>query len=274
MRNVIPILAGDANIPNEGHLPFTNLESLTDEATVKAVPDFFDGARSGSVNKPVSTALGRMIVPTKHTDALVLPNFFLEAKAPKGGADVVLRQACYDGAYGARAMHSLQNYGETEPAYDGNAYTYSSTYHDGTLKLYTHHFTAPAVVGGRPEYHMTKLRGFDVTDTRESFTQGATVFRNARDFAKQHRDDLIKTANARSSQPAAITEQVTERFGDDVPASGEVAGSVTERTVANTSEESFAISPYLSVEDDSQDRGGPSTGASQMRVEHAYREHT
>lgn len=107
MRTVISIIAGDANIPNEGHLPFTNFDSLTNEATVKAVPDFFDRARPGSVNKTVSRALNQVIIPTKHADVLVVPNLFLEVKAAKGGVDVALRQACYDGAYGARAMHGL-----------------------------------------------------------------------------------------------------------------------------------------------------------------------
>jgi len=31
-----------------------------------------------------------------------------------------------DEAYGARAMHSLQSYGEEEPVYDANAYTYGA----------------------------------------------------------------------------------------------------------------------------------------------------
>lgn len=53
MRNVIPIIAGDSDIPNEGNLPFTNIESMTGGATVKAVPDFFDGARSGDIDKAV-----------------------------------------------------------------------------------------------------------------------------------------------------------------------------------------------------------------------------
>lgn len=82
------------------------------------------------------------IIPTRHAHAPVVPSFFLEAKAPKGGADVALRQACYDGAHGARAMHSLQNYGKTDPAYDENTYAYSSNYHDGKLLLYTHHIQA------------------------------------------------------------------------------------------------------------------------------------
>ena len=70
-----------------------------------------------------------MIVPIKHADVPVAPNLFLEAKGPGGAAHVARRQACLDGAYGARAMHSLQSYGKEEPVYDGDAYTYSSTYH-------------------------------------------------------------------------------------------------------------------------------------------------
>lgn len=58
-------------------------------------------------------------------------------------------------------MQSLQSYGK-EPVYDGNAYTYSSTYHDGTLRLYAHHPTAPTTSGGRLEYYMTRVKGFDM----------------------------------------------------------------------------------------------------------------
>ncbi len=49
MRNVVPLLVGKAKIPNEGNLPFTNLDSLTDNTTVNPVPDFFDGARAGDL---------------------------------------------------------------------------------------------------------------------------------------------------------------------------------------------------------------------------------
>lgn len=45
-------------------------------------------------------------------------------------------------------MHALQNYKQPEPAYDGNAYMYSSTCHagTGTLQLYTHHVMALGIV--------------------------------------------------------------------------------------------------------------------------------
>ncbi len=125
------------------------------------------------------------------------PNFFLEAKGPDGSAAVATSQARYDGALGARGMHSLQNYGTEEPTYDGKAYTYSSTYHNTLLQMYAHHVTAPAAPGGRPEYHMTQVKTVAMTEDRDAFVQGATAFRNLRDLAKTHRDNFIQAANAR-----------------------------------------------------------------------------
>jgi hypothetical protein len=136
-------------------------------------------------------------------DKPAVPNWFLEIKGPNGIPAVATRQARYDGAIGARAIHSLQNYGEEEPVYDGNAYTYSSTYQTGRLKLYAHHVTAPTAPGERPEYHMTQVKASDMTEDREAFVKGATAFRNARDLAQRHRDRFIQEANARVRQPDA-----------------------------------------------------------------------
>ena len=41
MRTAFPIIAGSANIPNEGELVFTNLEPLTDGTLVDAKPDYY-----------------------------------------------------------------------------------------------------------------------------------------------------------------------------------------------------------------------------------------
>ncbi|KAM3521642.1 hypothetical protein NHJ13051_006112 [Beauveria bassiana] len=164
-----------------------------------------------NVGKAVRQDLNKTIIPTTHSTAPVVPNFFLEAKAPRGGADVAKRQACLDGALGARAMHTLQAYGEEtpeetgNPIYDGNAYVFSSTYHDGTLKIYTHHVTAPTAEGSRPGYHMTQVRTFGMTDTRETFIAGATAIRNARDLARQRREDFLQAAKAKVSQQQPFT---------------------------------------------------------------------
>ncbi|KAL9118795.1 MAG: hypothetical protein Q9187_004653 [Circinaria calcarea] len=197
MRDVVPIICGNADIPNKQNLLFTRLEPIANDTTVDAKPDFYDGARPEDIDQPIRDDLRPFIVPTRHRTAPVAPNFFLEAKAPNEGADVAKRQACYDGALGARAMHSLQSYHQ-EPVYDGNAYTITSTYHagTGTLKLYTTHLTQAE--DGTPEYHMTQARGFDLTNDPDSFRQGATALRNARDWAREQRDGFISAANNRA----------------------------------------------------------------------------
>ncbi|OAA58132.1 hypothetical protein LEL_10897 [Akanthomyces lecanii RCEF 1005] len=220
MADILPTIRGNSEIPNEGNLPFTNLESITKGTTVDAVPDLYDGSYPQDIDKRVRQELNKTIIPTSHGRAPVAANFFVEAKAPRGGADVAKRQACSDGAIGARTVHSLQNYGKDVPVYDGNAHTFSSTYHagTGTLQLYAHHVTGPTTEEEGPEYHMTQLRTFGMTDTCETFIAGATTFRNARDLAQRQRNSFIRTANARASQMgiAASTEDGRETSRDTV----------------------------------------------------------
>jgi hypothetical protein len=107
---------------------------------------------------------------------------------------VARRQAMQDGAYGARAMHSLQLYSEGKPVYDGNAYTVTSTFHagTGTLQLYTTH---PTEGENGPEYHMTQVSGRALTGNINNFREGVTAFQNARDWAREQRDAFISAAN-------------------------------------------------------------------------------
>ncbi|POS69060.1 hypothetical protein DHEL01_v212546 [Diaporthe helianthi] len=107
-------------------------------------------------------------------------------------------------------MHQLQNYRQEEPVYDGKSYTFSSTLHDGTLKLYTHHLTAPTIRGEQPEYHMSQLAAYALTNNRETFIQGATAYRNLRDLAKEYRDTFIKNANFRYQQDATAVKESTK----------------------------------------------------------------
>lgn len=223
MSDVLPIVYGDTDILNEGNLYFNNLDSITENTTVDAVPDLFDGTHPVSIDKVVRTNLNKLIIPTNHGQAPVAPNFFLEAKAPKGGADVLRRQACLDGAYGARAMHALQNYGKETPECDGNAYTFSSTYHagTGTLAIYSHHITPPPAEGERPEYHMTQLNGYMVTGNKNAYIDGAGALRNTREMAKNFRDKFIRKANTRA---AAVGLDVISHGDGDI-----ILGAVNQR---------------------------------------------
>ncbi|KAM3496841.1 hypothetical protein MY10362_009788 [Beauveria mimosiformis] len=65
--------------------------------------------------------------------------------------------------------------------------------------------TGPTADGGRPEYHMTQLKGYTLTGDRETFVTGATAFRNTRDLARRQRDTLIQEANARASQSLEVS---------------------------------------------------------------------
>ena len=219
MANILPIIRGNTDFPNKGNLPFANLDSITDGTTVDAVPDLYDGSYPKDISKVVRKDLSKTVIPTSHGRAPVAPNFFVEAKAPRGGADVAKRQACLDGAVGARAMHSLYNYGEVEPIYDGNAHSFSATYHDGTLKMYAHHMTAPTAEGGLPEYHMTQIDTWGMTGNIETFKRGAAAFRNARDIAQQRRETLIQAANMRVMQAATTknTNKANEHDKSYVP---------------------------------------------------------
>ncbi|KGQ03788.1 hypothetical protein BBAD15_g10979 [Beauveria bassiana D1-5] len=189
-------------------LRFKRLDSITKRTTVDPAPDLYDGSYPSSLHKSVQQDLGDVITPTHHYNAPVLPNFFLEIRAPEKCFEVVKRQACLDGAVGARAMHALQNYGAEKPVYDGNAYSFSFVYHAGTatLHMYAHFPTAPQNEGGAPEYQMKQVDAFFMTKNREDFVAAVTTFRNARDMAESYRERFIEAANVRAegkSQPLA-----------------------------------------------------------------------
>jgi hypothetical protein len=198
---VIPIIEGDIGDPKcaGGEYVFGNLASLTDGTLAQAKPDHFYGARPEQLNRQIRSKLSDRIIPSTQDDLPMVPNFFLEAKGPDGSLAVATRQACYDGALGARGMNSLQSYQQDEFAHDNNAYTITSTYHGGQLKLYTTHLAEPRGQGRRPEYIMTQLNTWGMTGNPETFRQGASAYRNGRDWAKEMRDKFITAANDRLS---------------------------------------------------------------------------
>ncbi|CAG9945544.1 unnamed protein product [Clonostachys rosea f. rosea IK726] len=211
MAKVVPTICGNTDIHSQQNIMFTELLPITTDEATKPQPDLFDGAHIHELDKAFRDdgQIRPMVIPSKHRNVPVANNFFLEVKGPEGNSAVMKRQACYDGACGARAMHSVQNYGEEEPVYDGNACSFSSAYHNGQLHLYAHHATPPAALGGSAEYHMTQIDGYTLTGKRDGFIEGATAFRNTRDLAKEHRDRFIQAANMRARGGIPPAEQDT-----------------------------------------------------------------
>ncbi|KAI4160259.1 MAG: hypothetical protein LQ342_005851, partial [Letrouitia transgressa] len=200
MSKVFPIIAGTAEIPSQENLYFGNLKDLTDGSITKAKPDFYDGSHPTELNAQIRKQLSEYIEPSTKKTVPLLPNFFAEGKGPDGNATVCKRQAVYDEALGARGIHQLRSYVDPKTAYDNNAYTIASTYHGGTgtLTMYTTHAAPPKDPGSSAEYHMTQLKAFAMTSDPETFRQGATFLRNARDLTHDERKELIAAANAKA----------------------------------------------------------------------------
>lgn len=211
MSKVFPIITGTSDIPSQENLSFGNLEHLTDGSITKAQPDFYDGSRPAELKKAIREELGPYIVPSSNTTAPCLPNFFTEGKGPNGNAAVCKRQALYDGALGDRGIHELRSYIDPKTMDDNKAYTITSTYHGGigSLKLYTTHRTRSYDPNYDYEVRMTQLSGWDMTSSPQTFRQGAGALRNAREWAKEKREELIAAANGKVPDvgPAAEREE-------------------------------------------------------------------
>ena len=179
-----------------GGIPLTNLEQLTDGPFAPGNTDHFYGARPEQLQRTVRDELHHQIIPSTQHELPMAPNFFLAVKGPDGSAAVMKKQACYDGALGSRGMHALQVYGKI-PTYDNCAYTFTSTYHDGTLKMFTSHPVEPKA-GEPPRYYMHQIDCFAMTGNRDVFRKGATLYRNAREEAEKMRNAFIDAANERA----------------------------------------------------------------------------
>ncbi|OAA48631.1 hypothetical protein NOR_01881 [Metarhizium rileyi] len=261
ITNIIPVIKGTVLDSKcvAGDVLFTNFDDLTDGTLVFGKPDVYYGARPEQLNIKVRREQSRKIMPSSQSDLPILPNFFLAAQAPNGSLAVASRQSCYNGALGARAMHSLQSYGQQEPEYDNKAYTISSIYHGGTLKMFTSHPIPPRTPGGKPGFVTTQIKTWGLTSDADTFRQGASAFRNARDWAKQQRDDAIRQANERAERFASSTSRrLDPRLVDE--ASGEDTITTTSQRIFQNldshSPASYHYSPNTSADELSMNPGG------------------
>lgn len=207
---VVPLMLGSQQQQQQQHYycarntVFGNLKPLSDVMIIAPKPDFYDGAHPEQLSKPIRDSLSRYIIPSRMHHKPMAPNFFLEIKGPHGSGGVGKTQARYDGAVGARGIHALQNYGNALAAvYDGRAYTFSATYYIDQVSIYAHHLREPVGGGGgggggqqpQPEYHMSLVGAYCLLTSRDAFEQGVGALRNARDLAKQYRDEFVDAAD-------------------------------------------------------------------------------
>ncbi|KAI9889132.1 MAG: hypothetical protein M1814_005794 [Vezdaea aestivalis] len=236
IASVIPFIEGDIKDAKcvSGGIPLTSLDPLTDGTLVPGNPDIYYGARPEQLDQRVRNELRAHIIPSTQADLPIVPNFFLEVKGPDGLPAVAKRQASYSGALGARGIHSLQSYGQDNAPYFNNAYTVTSTYHDGTLKMFTSHPTQPVSSGSRPEYFMHLLNSWSMIGRPEAFRQAATYYRNGRDWAKEQRDVAIRQANEKVNEVRTGTLAIDPSFVQASSSAGEATSDGTHTIEALT----------------------------------------
>lgn len=108
--HIIEGLTGNDKFCNNRGSSFKNISSMTNNLTVKQMPDLWDGVGVLTVNGRVRNELDRYIIPTTYGNSVpIVPNFFFEGESPSADHRVTERQVLLDGAYGARASkyHSI-----------------------------------------------------------------------------------------------------------------------------------------------------------------------
>lgn len=200
ISSILPIFAGTADISSQANTQFENLEDLTDGSITAAQPDFWDGSRPEELNQHFREKLGPYIVPSTNTSAPCLPNFFTEVNGRGDFYCVGERQTLYSGALGARGIHELRSYIGQETLYDNKAYTIAIHYKgDADFLEFYSILPIPSTNSNRKyEFRLTRLTIMD-NGNPDSFRDGATAFRNARDWAKEKREELIAAANSKVS---------------------------------------------------------------------------
>ncbi|KAL4958950.1 uncharacterized protein BDV14DRAFT_194195 [Aspergillus stella-maris] len=190
IKDILPVLEGKQTLNSQtggGHL-FNNFAHLTDGTLSNARPDFYHGARLQQLEPAIRKQLNDQVMPSTQSSRPIAPNFFFEAKGHAGSIPVVKRQACYNGALGARGLQSLQQHGHENSSKQPN---------DGNLGLWAHHPTRSANPDRQSDFVMTPIGKWSLDGSPESYRQGLAAYRNARDYAEGLRDDIIQQTNAR-----------------------------------------------------------------------------
>lgn len=208
MKDVFPLITGRSDIPHSGGFAFKNLKPLTDVKLQHACPESYDGCRPGELDRSVREQLGGYIVPLSNTSVPCLPTFFTECKGPTEPVPVGERQILYAGTLGARGVHQLKSFIDPTTALDNNAYVISVLYCSATGSLFF--YAVRPIPSQNPqlrlplEYPMTLIKHFHLADSPENFREGVTAYRNAREWAQEKRDELVRAANAKARSSSLI----------------------------------------------------------------------
>ena len=265
MRKIVPFIQGSKWDERrvQRNVLFSNLTPLTDVTLKNAKPDLYYGGRPEQLRREIRQDLSEFIVPSTADNLPIAPNMFLEAKGPDGSAAVAQRQACYDGALGARGMQELLCYRQEEQVYDSNIKAVTSIYHNGQLKLYTHHLAEPDRPGSQPKYYMNQVNTWGMTGNKDTLKSGLTSFRNAVDWADERRELAISHANALFNRDTSEEAEDEETEETEIEEQEEAPYSA-EHLQASFMTPSQASTTYFSSHTDGVTQDGSETSTDEL----------
>ncbi|KAF5201070.1 Glyoxylate reductase [Thalictrum thalictroides] len=200
---VLPFLEGKDLSQNYGEILFTGLKPFEEEF-LPALPDRFWGAPCQKLKNIVLRELSDLIEPEPGCK-VISPNFFLEMSSPKGCPSVPEDMAIYHGGLGERGQIALRSWRVSNPELDKMAHTFTSTYINGHLTVFSVHAQPPECLSfhrsaGDTEYHLYKINSYSLLGDADQYKVGVTAFRNLRDYAEEIRNKSIEIANRRAEE--------------------------------------------------------------------------
>ncbi|KAI9674785.1 MAG: hypothetical protein M1817_001689 [Caeruleum heppii] len=201
MSDLVPIIAGNSTFHSGRRYRFSNLASLTDGTIADPEPDLYDGSLPTELDARVRKELEAHIAPSKTMTTPLAPNFFLSVIGMQGLAVLRTRQALHYAAIGARAMNTLRSYGGSNSIGDdgGDAHVIITTFYAGELSIYTMLPVKSTSLERDMDFHLVLLETAHLMDSFQSFVAGIKAFRNAREWAREQRDQAIARANEKAA---------------------------------------------------------------------------
>ena len=194
MALVISTLLGNLEIPHEQGILFSNLTSLTDGSIPMPKPDFYDGLHPSAIECGLREDLAKFIMPSNNPSAAILPTFLMTVPASAMPMDYHMRAAWYYGVFAARGIHRLRCRIPLQELNNKRAYVLTATYDPECMKLslYTTHVVMTNNKAAPIEYHTAACASISMDDDVEEFRVAVSALRNAREWARDQREELIR----------------------------------------------------------------------------------
>ena len=157
--------------------------------------DLDSGSKHELVNQAILKEYRPLLSPRRFQDLFIAPNLILEVASPRESMRTLMRGACYHGSLAAEFIIKLRMLSMSDSLGDGNAYSFTSTFHNGTLKIFT-----TCIIGSRDRsspggFHTTLLGTWAMTDSIRGYQEAVICLRNISAFANAKRALFIESAN-------------------------------------------------------------------------------